>query len=111
MRKNVVQMKQIVEKMNLKNLTPDVELSDKVVEVPDINRPALQLTGFFERFDSERVQVIGYVEYSYLTTLEEKKKQDKIDKNRRTPFSVPLFAYRYTFSRISLYQSRFTFCS
>lgn len=31
MRKNVVQMKQIVEKMNLKNLTPDVELSDKAV--------------------------------------------------------------------------------
>lgn len=52
MRKNVVQMKQIVEKMNLKNLTPDVELSDKAEEVPDINRPALQLTGFFERFDS-----------------------------------------------------------
>ena len=77
MRKNVVQMKQIVEKMNLKNLTPDVELSDKAVEVPDINRPALQLTGFFERFDSERVQVIGYVEYSYLTTLEEKKKEEK----------------------------------
>ena len=49
MRKNVVQMKQIVEKMNLKNLTPDVELSDKVVEVPDINRPALQLTGFFRK--------------------------------------------------------------
>ena len=59
MRKNVVQMKQIVEKMNLKNLTPDVELSDKVVEVPDINRPALQLTGFFERFDSELPDNIG----------------------------------------------------
>ena len=79
MRKNVVQMKQIVEKMNLKNLTPDVELSDKAVEVPDINRPALQLTGFFERFDAERVQVIGYVEYSYLTTLEEKKKEEIYD--------------------------------
>ena len=79
MRKNVVQMKQVVEKMNLKNLTPDVELSDKAVEVPDINRPALQLTGFFERFDSERVQVIGYVEYSYLTTLEEKKKAEIYD--------------------------------
>ena len=37
MRKNVVQMKQIVEKMNLKNLTPDVELSDKVVEVLHYN--------------------------------------------------------------------------
>ena len=79
MRKNVVQVKQIVEKMNLKNLTPDVELSDKAVEVPDINRPALQLTGFFERFDAERVQVIGYVEYSYLTTLDEKKKEEIYD--------------------------------
>ena len=79
MRKNVVQMKQIVEKMNLKNLTPDVELSDKAVEVPDINRPALQLTGFFESFDSERVQVIGYVEYSYLTTLKEKEKEKIYD--------------------------------
>ena len=79
MRKNVVQMKQIVEKMNLKNLTPDVELSDKAVEVPDINRLALQLTGFFESFDSERVQVIGYVEYSYLTTLKEKEKEKIYD--------------------------------
>ena len=79
MRKKVVQMKQIVEKMNLKNLTPDVELSDKAVEVPDINRPALQLTGFFESFDSERVQVIGYVEYSYLTTLKEKEKEKIYD--------------------------------
>ena len=38
-----VELKRIVEKMNLKNLTPDVELNDKEVEVPDINRPALQL--------------------------------------------------------------------
>ena len=57
-----VELKRIVEKMNLKNLTPDVELNDKEVEVPDINRPALQLSGYFEHFDSERVQIIGYVE-------------------------------------------------
>ena len=39
-------------------------------------RPALQLTGYFDHFDSERVQVIGYVEYTYLQTLpmEQKKK-------------------------------------
>ena len=59
-----VELKRIVEKMNLKNLTPDVELNDKEVEVPDINRPALQLSGYFEHFDSERVQIIGYVEYT-----------------------------------------------
>ena len=45
-----VELKRIVEKMNLKNLTPDVELNDKEVEVPDINRPALQLSGYFRAF-------------------------------------------------------------
>ena len=32
-----VSMKKVVEKMNLKNLTPDVDLAGKDVEVPDIN--------------------------------------------------------------------------
>ena len=69
-----VSLKEIVEKMNLKNLTPDVDLAEKCVQVPDINRPALQLSGYFDHFDSDRVQVIGYVEYTYLQTLEEDKK-------------------------------------
>lgn len=34
--------------MNLKNLTPDVDLVEKYVQVPDINRPALQLSGYFD---------------------------------------------------------------
>ena len=36
----------------------------------DINRPALQLTGYLEHFDNERVQIIGYVEYTYLLHLD-----------------------------------------
>ena len=73
-----VSLKEIVEKMNLKNLTPDVDLAEKCVQVPDINRPALQLSGYFDHFDSDRVQVIGYVEYTYLQTLEEDKKNQNV---------------------------------
>lgn len=69
-----VEMQKLVEKMNLKNLTPDVELVEKFVEVPDINRPALQLTGFFDHFDAERVQIIGYVEYTFLEHLDKEEK-------------------------------------
>ncbi|MEG0792191.1 MAG: HPr(Ser) kinase/phosphatase [Lachnospiraceae bacterium] len=65
-----VELKKLVEKMNLKNLTPEIEILDRKVLVPDINRPALQLAGFFDHFESDRVQVIGYVEYMYLQTLE-----------------------------------------
>lgn len=43
---NGVAMTKLAEKMNLKNLTQDVSLEDKKIGVPDINRPALQLTGF-----------------------------------------------------------------
>lgn len=73
---NKVKMQKIVEKMNLKNLTPDVDLTESFVEIPDINRPALQLTGFFEHFDSDRVQIIGYVEYTFLEKMEEEKKRE-----------------------------------
>ncbi len=64
-----VKLTRLVEKMDLKNLTPDIELEDKEITVPDINRPALQLTGYFDHFDSVRVQIVGYVEYTYLQTL------------------------------------------
>ncbi len=70
-----VEMKKVVRKMNLKNLTPDVPLADKAVEVPDVNRPALQLSGYFDHFDSDRVQIIGYVEYTFLQTLDEERKK------------------------------------
>ena len=66
-----VELKKVVEKMDLKNLTPDVDVEHIAIEVPDINRPALQLTGYFEHFDSDRVQLIGYVEYTFLEKMEE----------------------------------------
>lgn len=74
-----VEMQRIVEKMNLKNLTPDVDLTDKYVVVPDINRPALQLAGFFEHFAAERVQIIGYVEHTFLEQLDKEKKKKVYD--------------------------------
>lgn len=71
-----VKLTKLVERMNLKNLTPDIDLTEKVITVPEINRPALQLTGYFDHFDSVRVQIIGYVEYTYLQTLTEERKQE-----------------------------------
>ncbi len=64
-----ISLSKVVEKMNLKNLTPNVDMSQIRITVPDINRPALQLTGYFEHFASERVQIVGYVEYTYLLGL------------------------------------------
>lgn len=86
-----VKLSEISEKMNLKNLTPDVTLTDKYVQVPDINRPALQLAGYFDHFDADRIQVIGYVEYTYLQTLSEERKQEIY--NQFIAYKVPCIVF------------------
>jgi len=69
-----IELTQLVEKLNLKNATPDIDMTGMKLTTPEINRPALQLTGYFDHFASERVQIVGYVEYTYLQsrTKEEK---------------------------------------
>lgn len=69
----------IIEKMELKILTPDIDIEDKIVTVPDINRPALQMAGFFDHFDSDRVQIIGRVEAAYMETLEKLTRKERYE--------------------------------
>ena len=74
-----VKLTKLVQKMNLKNLTPEVDMEHVRITLPDINRPALQLTGYFEHFASERVQIIGYVEYTYLMHLDPEQRKHSFE--------------------------------
>lgn len=64
-----VKLEKIIEKMKLENLTPELDISKIKITQPDINRPALQLTGYFEHFEATRLQIIGFVEYTYMEGL------------------------------------------
>ena len=66
-----VSLTTLIEKMGLTNLTPEINTDDIMITQTDINRPALQLAGFFEHFDSDRVQIVGMVEYTYLKKIQE----------------------------------------
>jgi HPr kinase/phosphorylase len=68
---NGVTMTKMIQELDLRNLTPEIDMSDMVVTVQEINRPALQLTGYLEHFANERVQIIGHVEFTYLQHLAE----------------------------------------
>jgi HPr kinase/phosphorylase len=69
-------MKRIIEKMGLQNLTPEVDISKVRILQPDINRPALQLAGYFEHFEATRLQIIGFVEYTYMQSMDDDKKKE-----------------------------------
>ena len=61
-----VDLQDCIDKMDLECLTPDVDISKIKITQSDINRPALQLAGFFDYFDHHRVQIIGHVENTYM---------------------------------------------
>lgn len=86
-----LKVEKIIEKMELKVLTPDIDITDKTVSVPDINRPALQLTGFFDHFDSERVQIIGHVEAAYMETMDKLTRKERY--NQLLSYNVPCIIF------------------
>ena len=75
-----VTIAEVIEKFKLKNMTPEIDAEKIVLTHPDVNRPALQLTGFFDHFDRERVQIIGYVEQAYINTMDREHKRQMYDK-------------------------------
>ena len=75
-----VSLLKIIDKMKLENLTPEIDLKGIRINQPDINRPALQMAGYFEHFDATRLQIIGFVEYTYMEGMEEDRKRFIYDK-------------------------------
>lgn len=73
---NGVSVGKVVQIMDLFNFLPDMELKGHRIMISDVNRPALQLSGYFDHFEQSRVQMIGTVEYTYLQQLDEKKREE-----------------------------------
>ena len=75
-----VTITELIDKMGLRNMTPELETDNVMLVHADVNRPALQLTGFFDHFDKDRVQIIGYVENAYISTLTPQRRREMFDK-------------------------------
>ena len=64
-----VTVSQLIEKMNLKNYTPEIDTDKVLIMDPGMNRPAVQFGGFFEHFDAGRIQICGNVEHAYIKAM------------------------------------------
>lgn len=62
-----VNFEKVIREMKLDRLYyPNKEV---LIDTADLNRPGLQITGFFDYFDPSRIQVFGMVENTYLAGL------------------------------------------
>ena len=86
-----VKLNKVIEKMKLENLTPEIDMEHIKVTQPDINRPALQMAGFFEYFDATRLQIIGFVEYTYMENMSAERKEEVYSKLHA--FDIPAIVY------------------
>lgn len=71
-----VKLESIIEKMELENFTPELDISKIKITQPEINRPAMPLAGYFEHFEATRLQVVGFVENSYINCMPEERKKE-----------------------------------
>lgn len=75
-----VKMKVLADEMKLTALHLSADYEKAVLTTADVNRPALQLTGFYNYFDPHRVQIMGRVESTYLDTLSEADRRKAFEK-------------------------------
>ncbi len=61
-RETSVTVGEIIREFNLEVLNGAPDYENTPVRTMDVNRPGLPLTGFFEHFDTKRIQVIGLTE-------------------------------------------------
>ena len=86
-----VTLQELIDKMQLRNMTPEIDVEKVVLTHPDVNRPALQLAGFFDHFDNERVQIIGNVEHEYINQMEPSRRRATYD--RLLSEKIPCMVY------------------
>ena len=74
-----IPMAQIINEMNLDVVWGVYEYRDIKITNAGVNRPALPLTGFFELFNPQAIQVIGNVEADYLSRLSSAEREMRFD--------------------------------
>ena len=81
-----VKLSQIISELHLKKIYYTDDMDSVEVSSADINRPGLQLIGFFNYFDQKRIEIIGKVEMTYLEKMQPSERRESLDK---------LFSYRF----------------
>jgi HPr kinase/phosphorylase len=74
---NSITIRHLADKLKLEILAGGQGL-DCVIDNDDIHRPGLELTGYFEFFPNERIQLLGKQEITYLHSLTKQERDERI---------------------------------
>ena len=69
MKDNIVTVNEFIEAMPYIQFVSGEEFGERTIEVSDLSRPAIELTGYFDFYPKERIQLFGATEISFLERL------------------------------------------
>lgn len=75
-----VKLSKLIDIHNLKPIYMPENADEIEIEINEVSRPGLQITGFFDYFDNKRVQILGWSEFAYLNSLPKEQLTECMDK-------------------------------
>ena len=74
-RRTPAKLSELVEAFGLEVLHKGVDYETREISILDVNRPALQLVGFYDYFEPKRLQILGRAEMTYLEGMSVEKRR------------------------------------
>ena len=77
--KFTVSLAEIINEFHLETIYIPKDPQEILIDENDVTRPGLQLMGFYEYFNPERMQIIGKMDFAYLSTIDEETRTQRLD--------------------------------
>lgn len=74
-----ISLQKIMDEFKLENIYIPGDANQLFIAETDVNRPGLQLMGFYEYFNPERIQIVGKMEFAYMATIEESVRRERLE--------------------------------
>ena len=76
--KNRISLSSLIKEFNFEEIYIPGSADELFITVPEVDRPGLALSGFFDFFEDDRIQLIGIAEYTYLNTMADEDRDSHI---------------------------------
>lgn len=70
-----IPLSKVIEEFSCEKIYESTDIDKVLISTADVNRPALQIVGFYDYFDVRRIQVMGKVELTYLEQFPAEKRE------------------------------------
>ncbi len=74
-----IPLSKIAEEFELEKIYENEDFNSILIDTSDVNRPGLQLVGFYDYFDSQRIQIMGKVEFTYLEQITSDEREKRLE--------------------------------